>query len=185
MLWHDEVPLWPAPHSIKLGLARTKRPTGDGGNRVEPAECRKQDYPKNGKHGQSHNQTTKTTLPDIRPVKSSRPDRMAKSRLLPDITLSRRGLMNTGPRISTPGVSIGTRISACSGGRQRQKCIRLWQGRGGFTHQHMFQPIVLLRIGFEAFQHLHITLIRSRATECLGYPRVFPRFGGDSNWPGA
>ena len=71
-----------------FGLARTKRPTGDDGDRAEPAWHR----PSTGKHRQSHNQITKTALPDVRSCKASGSDRMAKSRLPPNITLSRSGL---------------------------------------------------------------------------------------------
>jgi len=58
----------------------------DGGDQAEPAGSRKQDnlQPATRKHRQSHNQTTQTALPDI---KVSGPDRMAKSKRSPNITL--------------------------------------------------------------------------------------------------
>jgi len=60
-----------------FGLAKTRCPTGDDGNRAEPAGCR----PSTGKYRQSHthNQTIKTALPTVRPSKAIGPDRMAKN----------------------------------------------------------------------------------------------------------
>ena len=49
--------------------------------------------PSTRKHRQSHNRTTKATLPDVRPGKASGPDRMVKLKLPPNITLSRSGLL--------------------------------------------------------------------------------------------
>ena len=72
-----------------FGLAKTRRPTGAGGNRAEPAGSCKQDHPQPTNTDNRITRLPKPALPDVR---SSGPDRMAKSKLPSNITLSRRGL---------------------------------------------------------------------------------------------
>ena len=67
MLRYDEAPVWSASRPI-FRAGQNTRPTGDGGDRAEPAPSRKQDHPQPANTGNRINQTTGTALHAKRPA---------------------------------------------------------------------------------------------------------------------
>ena len=98
------------------------------------------------KHRQSQNQTTKTALSDVtRPSKVSGPDRMAKSKLPPNITRSRRDLFYESARVELTKSSRGQPWCTPSQGSIWRLSIR-WQpgpnppARGSAYHARSAVP---------------------------------------------